>query len=40
MAKKAVVIIDDIDFVCVYEGTERFYIGEEIKLTDDVSIAI
>jgi isocitrate dehydrogenase len=29
-----------VDFVCVREGTEGLYVGEEIKLTDDVYIAI
>ncbi|AEH60501.1 Isocitrate dehydrogenase (NAD(+)) [Methanosalsum zhilinae DSM 4017] len=32
--------LGDVDFVCVREGTEGMYIGEEIKLTDDVYIAI
>lgn len=32
--------LGDVDFVCVREGTEGMYIGEEIKLTEDVSIAI
>ncbi|TGC11322.1 isocitrate/isopropylmalate dehydrogenase family protein [Methanolobus halotolerans] len=32
--------LGDVDFVCVREGTEGLYVGEEIKLTDDVSIAI
>jgi isocitrate dehydrogenase (NAD+) len=32
--------LGDVDFVCVREGTEGLYIGEEIKLTDDVYIAI
>lgn len=29
-----------VDFVCVREGTEGLYIGEEIQLTNDVFIAI
>ncbi|MCD1294215.1 3-isopropylmalate dehydrogenase [Methanocella sp. CWC-04] len=29
-----------VDFVCVREGTEGLYFGEEVKLTDDVYIAI
>ncbi|MDF1556813.1 MAG: isocitrate/isopropylmalate dehydrogenase family protein [ANME-2 cluster archaeon] len=32
--------LGDVDFVCVREGTEGLYIGEEIKLTEDVYIAI
>lgn len=32
--------LGDVDFVCVREGTEGLYIGEEVKLTDDVYIAI
>lgn len=32
--------LGDVDFVCVREGTEGLYIGEEIRLTDDVAIAI
>ncbi len=32
--------LGDVDFVCVREGTEGMYIGEEVKLTDDVYIAI
>lgn len=32
--------LGDVDFVCVREGTEGLYIGEEIQLTDDVAIAI
>lgn len=32
--------LGDVDFVCVREGTEGLYIGEEVKLTEDVSIAI
>ncbi len=32
--------LGDVDFVCVREGTEGIYIGEEVKLTDDVYIAI
>ena len=32
--------LGDVDLVCVREGTEGLYIGEEIKLTDDVYIAI
>lgn len=32
--------LGDVDFVCVREGTEGLYIGEEVRLTDDVSIAI
>lgn len=29
-----------VDFVCVREGTEGLYFGEEVKLTDDVYFAI
>ncbi|WP_321420557.1 isocitrate/isopropylmalate dehydrogenase family protein [uncultured Methanomethylovorans sp.] len=32
--------LGDVDFVCVREGTEGLYIGEEVRLTDDVAIAI
>jgi len=32
--------LGDVDLVCVREGTEGLYIGEEIKLSDDVYIAI
>ncbi len=32
--------LGEVDFVCVREGTEGLYIGEEIQLTDDVVIAI
>ncbi|WP_214044187.1 isocitrate/isopropylmalate dehydrogenase family protein [Methanomethylovorans sp.] len=32
--------LGDVDFVCVREGTEGLYVGEEIRLTDDVTIAI
>ncbi|MGB3907211.1 MAG: isocitrate/isopropylmalate dehydrogenase family protein [Methanomethylovorans sp.] len=32
--------LSDVDFVCVREGTEGLYVGEEIRLTDDVAIAI
>ena len=32
--------LGEVEMVCVREGTEGLYIGEEIKLTDDVSIAI
>lgn len=32
--------LGDVEMVCVREGTEGLYIGEEIQLTDDVSIAI
>ena len=32
--------LGDVDFVCVREGTEGMYIGQEAKLTDDVYIAI
>ena len=32
--------LGDIDFVCVREGTEGLYSGNEVKLTDDVYIAI
>lgn len=32
--------LDDVDFICVREGTEGMYIGEEVKLTDDVYIAL
>ncbi|HTX44383.1 MAG TPA: isocitrate/isopropylmalate family dehydrogenase, partial [Methanocella sp.] len=32
--------LGEVDFVCVREGTEGLYVGEEIQLTDDVFIAI
>jgi isocitrate dehydrogenase len=32
--------LGDVEMVCVREGTEGLYIGEEIQLTEDVSIAI
>jgi len=32
--------LGDVDFVCIREGTEGMYIGEEVKLTDDVYIAL
>lgn len=32
--------LGDVETICVREGTEGLYIGEEIKLTDDVYIAI
>lgn len=32
--------LGDVDFVCVREGTEGLYFGKEIKITDDVVIAI
>ncbi len=32
--------LGDVEHICVREGTEGLYIGEEIALTDDVSIAI
>lgn len=32
--------LGDVDFICVREGTEGMYIGEEVKLTDDVYIAL
>ncbi|MDD3042811.1 MAG: isocitrate/isopropylmalate dehydrogenase family protein [Methanosarcinaceae archaeon] len=32
--------LGDVDTICVREGTEGLYIGEEVKLTDDVYIAI
>lgn len=32
--------LGDVEMVCVREGTEGLYVGEEIQLTDDVSIAI
>jgi isocitrate dehydrogenase (NAD+) len=32
--------LGEVDFVCVREGTEGLYIGEEVQLTDDVVIAI
>lgn len=32
--------LDDVDFVCVREGTEGLYIGQEVKLSDDMYIAI
>lgn len=32
--------LGEVDFVCVREGTEGLYIGEEVRLTDDVAIAI
>ncbi|HTX43263.1 MAG TPA: isocitrate/isopropylmalate dehydrogenase family protein, partial [Methanocella sp.] len=30
----------EVDFVCVREGTEGLYVGEEVQLTNDVFIAI
>jgi len=32
--------LGDVETICVREGTEGLYIGEEVKLTDDVYIAI
>ena len=32
--------LGEVDFICVREGTEGLYIGEEIQLTEDVFIAI
>ena len=32
--------LGEVEHVCVREGTEGLYIGEEIQLTDDVAIAI
>lgn len=32
--------LGNVEMICVREGTEGLYIGEEIQLTDDVSIAI
>lgn len=32
--------LGEVDFVCVREGTEGLYVGEEIQITDDVVIAI
>ncbi|WP_440956843.1 isocitrate/isopropylmalate dehydrogenase family protein [Methanosarcina sp. Mfa9] len=32
--------LGDVEHICVREGTEGLYIGEEVKLTDDVYIAI
>ncbi|MFQ6062026.1 MAG: isocitrate/isopropylmalate dehydrogenase family protein [Methanosarcinales archaeon] len=32
--------LGEVDFVCVREGTEGLYIGKEMELTDDVTIAI
>ncbi|BAI60509.1 isocitrate/isopropylmalate dehydrogenase family protein [Methanocella paludicola SANAE] len=32
--------LGEVDFVCVREGTEGLYVGEEVQLTDDVYIAI
>ncbi len=32
--------LGDVEHICVREGTEGLYIGEEVALTDDVSIAI
>jgi len=32
--------LGEVDFVCVREGTEGLYVGEEVQLTDDVFIAI
>lgn len=32
--------LGEVDFVCVREGTEGLYVGEEIQLTNDVFIAI
>jgi isocitrate dehydrogenase len=29
-----------VDFVCVREGTEGLYVGEEVQITDDVFIAL
>jgi isocitrate dehydrogenase len=32
--------LGEVDLVCVREGTEGLYVGEEVQLTDDVVIAI
>jgi isocitrate dehydrogenase len=32
--------LGEVDFVCVREGTEGLYVGEEVQLTNDVFIAI
>jgi isocitrate dehydrogenase (NAD+) len=32
--------LDDVDFVCIREGTEGMYFGKEVQLTEDVFIAI
>lgn len=32
--------LGEVDFVCVREGTEGLYVGEEVQITDDVFIAI
>ncbi len=32
--------LGDVDFVCVREGTEGLYVGEEVQITNDVFIAI
>jgi isocitrate dehydrogenase (NAD+) len=32
--------LGEVDFVCVREGTEGLYVGEEVQLTGDVFIAI
>jgi isocitrate dehydrogenase (NAD+) len=32
--------LGEVDFVCVREGTEGLYVGEEVQLTDDVFFAI
>ncbi len=32
--------LGDVDFVCVREGTEGLYFGAEVKLSDDVYIAL
>jgi isocitrate dehydrogenase (NAD+) len=32
--------LGDVDFVCVREGTEGLYVGEEVAITNDVYIAL
>ncbi len=32
--------LGEVDFVCVREGTEGLYVGEEVQITDDVFIAL
>lgn len=32
--------LGEVDFVCVREGTEGLYVGEEVQITNDVFIAI
>jgi len=33
-------LLGEVDFVCVREGTEGLYVGEEVAITNDVYIAI